>query len=396
MGIQKTNEEFIKELNIKNPDVIPLEEYKGAFTRIYVKRKSCNHICYQMPSNLLKGDGCNNSECKLLKRRKNQALKGNCVAITHPHLSKLLKNQDEAYLYSYGSEYITCWICPECGEEIYKSFEKMCKNGFSCPKCGDGIKYPNKFMYNILTELKINFIREYTPEWLNGKRFDFYFKIDNQEYVIEMDGYFHYHDNFFKHNDESYNGKDVDDYKDELAKSMNIIVIRIDCDYSSNENRFEYILNSIKQSILSKLFNLNDCDFEKCDKDAQTTFIKEISKIWDNDMHNLLDIQDITGLCATTVRKYLRLSEKFGMSTFCEENFSEELENKRIKSLSHERIRNCLYLCEQTGEVFNTMSEASKKYHGDVWGFFNDDTRQYAGTLSDGTRLTWKRIPKIK
>lgn len=394
MGVPKTNEEFIKELSIKNPTVIPLEEYNGAFEKIYVKRTTCEHVCHQTPNNLLHGRGC--TYCRTLKRRINQAKKGNCIAITHPHLAKLLKNPEEAYLYSYGSEQVTCWICPECGEEVYKSFEKMCKNGFSCPKCGDGIKYPNKFMYNILTELNIDFIREYTPDWLNGKRFDFYFKLNNKEYVIEMDGYFHYHDNFFKYNDKSYNSKEIDDYKDKQARERNIIVIRIDCDYSSNEDRFVYILKNIKQSLLSELFNLDECDFEKCNKEAQTTFIKEISRIWDSGVHNLLEIQEITGLCATTVRKYLRLSEEFGLSTFCEKEFSEQLEQNRIKSLSHGRIRNCLYLCYQTGEIFNTMTEASKKYHGDVWGFFNDKTRQYAGTLPDGTRLTWERIPKTK
>lgn len=63
---RKTNEEFIEEMKIKNPSIIPLEVYKGRGKHIKCKCAKCGNIWRATPRNLLNGTKCN--KCANLKR----------------------------------------------------------------------------------------------------------------------------------------------------------------------------------------------------------------------------------------------------------------------------------------------------------------------------------------
>ena len=54
----KTTVQYIEELNVKNPNLEPLEEYQGARTKILHRYKSCGHKSYVSPTNALRGSGC--------------------------------------------------------------------------------------------------------------------------------------------------------------------------------------------------------------------------------------------------------------------------------------------------------------------------------------------------
>lgn len=58
MGRAKTNDEFIAELKEKNPTIIPLEEYKGATTKILVRCLICRYEWLVRPNDVLNGKGC--------------------------------------------------------------------------------------------------------------------------------------------------------------------------------------------------------------------------------------------------------------------------------------------------------------------------------------------------
>ena len=55
---KKTNEQFVKELKEKNPDVIPLEKYIDAKTKIKLQCNICGHIWYNNPNLILSGRRC--------------------------------------------------------------------------------------------------------------------------------------------------------------------------------------------------------------------------------------------------------------------------------------------------------------------------------------------------
>ena len=66
---QKTNEQYIKELKNINPNVIPLEEYKGAKNKIKHQCDICGHIWEVTPSHLLCGTHCPNCDNKLRSKK---------------------------------------------------------------------------------------------------------------------------------------------------------------------------------------------------------------------------------------------------------------------------------------------------------------------------------------
>ena len=225
-------------------------------------------------------DWIEESKLLTLKRGCNRCFSGggykkidetNCIATTHPHLMKYLINKKEGYKYSCSSGKYLTLKCPHCGFEKYMKIEHFVSFGFACPKCSDGISYPNKFMANILSELNIDFETEYSPTWcvfynkFKNKdircRYDFYFKHDDNKYIVEMDGWWHREYNNIS-GQSSEESKEIDWYKDKLAKEHNIEVIRVDCGYDDMLDRFKYVKNSILNSKLSEIYKLVEHRFK--------------------------------------------------------------------------------------------------------------------------------------
>ena len=99
----------------------------------------------------------------------------------------------------------------------------------------DGISYPNRILRQVVTRLPVQQYKfEYHSDWTDGRFYDCYFVFQNKEYVIEMDGKQHYKDS--KWTTYEYQ-KEIDEYKNNLAESNNIQMIRIDCSIS----QFYYI-----------------------------------------------------------------------------------------------------------------------------------------------------------
>ena len=85
----------------------------------------------------------------------------NNVVIKAPWMVKYFQGgYDEAKLYTIGSHKEIYPICPECGRVKDKPIEvkTIYYNTSIFCSCSDGISYPNKFMFNILAQLRINFV----------------------------------------------------------------------------------------------------------------------------------------------------------------------------------------------------------------------------------------------
>ena len=124
-------------------------------------------------------------------------LVGNKIADKRPDLIQYFANQSDAYRYPiYSKAYIEV-VCPICKRKRFQQVNNLCSQGFFCDICSDGISIPNKIMYSVLEQCKIDFINEVSKakgfNWIpNQYRYDFYFKtIDEQNVLIEMDGGFH-------------------------------------------------------------------------------------------------------------------------------------------------------------------------------------------------------------
>lgn len=296
----------------QNADTIEiLGQYVNATTPIKCKCKICSYKWSPKPYYLTAGHGC--PVCNNYT-----VLEGyNDVKTTNPELAKLFLNQEETAMYTQYSNKYTLFKCPDCGHIKRSKILQVNTYGLCCPMCKDNVSYPNKILrYFLMDILGDDFQLEYSPDWIKPKRYDGYFIYNNQSYIIEMDGGFHYKDNFMSGQtlDES---KTIDKYKNEKAEEHGIKMIRIDC---SNSN-FNYIHDSIISSDLANIFNLSKVDWNNIEKLSAKNISKEICNYCnENPTLTIQEIANEFNMAYETIRKILRKGKKFGWCSYNTEN----------------------------------------------------------------------------
>lgn len=324
----------------------------------------CNNEDIIDESNLYKHHvGCNVC-CSSPKK----TLKGyNDMWTTNPELAKLLADPENGYKYTKNSEKRLDFKCPDCGNIIKnKMISQINNQGLSCPKCSDKLPYPEKIMYQVLKELKINFVYQYNPNWckytLNNKnkkgRYDFNFKLDNKEYIIETDGDWHNKDNNLS-NQTKEESKTIDNFKENLAREHGIEIIRIDC----QESNLDYIKNNKKgilNSRLNDIFDLSKIDWLQCHKFACSSLVKQACDYWNLNKYTTTEIGNMLKLDRSTIVKYLKQGNEIN---WCKYNAREEYK----KSLDKMHIINTRkIICLNNKEIFNSITEISKIYKIDA------------------------------
>lgn len=389
MARRFTNEEFIEILKERNPDVIPLEEYKNSRTEMwFMCRKNNEHKWKVKPKGPLEGNRCPYcADEKCIKTAQKIRLKNiPKLSDVNPELLKYLLNPDDGFKYGQFSQVEVDWCCPYCGHIFPKKISYMSRHGFKCPFCSKGKSYPNRLMCEILTQLDIDFISEYSPYWAEKRKYDFYFKLKDKKYIIEMDGGFH--NGNIMQNISYEDAKKNDIIKDNLAKNHNTYVIRIDCDYEGND-RYEYIKNNILTSELSNIFNLDTIDFDKCDLNADKNLLIKFAESWEK-FHDLEKVCQELHYSKEPAIKYLKQTEKYKLSTYCHKDEiinRIELGKKKISKSNGKAVK-----CIETGEIFTSRAKAREKYKVNLSRYFNNPNSQYAGTLPDGTKLHWEKV----
>ena len=169
---KKTNEEFQEELRLlreQGEDVYTDDEYVGTKIKMWFYCSE-GHRWQMRPNDILNGQ-----RCPYCQNRK--VLVGyNDLWTTHEYIARLLKNQQDGYEHTYGSKYKTHFICPNCGNIIFKTIKEVYMRGLACQRCGDSISYPNKFIRSLLSQLEVeNVSYEYAPKWLVPCSYDNYF-----------------------------------------------------------------------------------------------------------------------------------------------------------------------------------------------------------------------------
>lgn len=244
--------------------------------------------------------------------RKGSILCNQCNSIycKNPELVKYFLNIEDSKIYSAGSKVKVDLKCPICGYIKNFNISTLKRYGFSCPKCNDGISYPNKFAFNFLEQLKINFIPEYSQPWSDGRKYDFFFNHNNKSYILEMDGSWHFNDNSLSGQTKE-KSHEIDVWKDDVAERHGIKVIRIDC----KESEIEYIKNSIENSLLFNIFDLSHINWNECEKYTLTNLLKSSCDIW-LEFHNIKKIIEKLKLGENTIRRYLKRGAKYGLCDY--------------------------------------------------------------------------------
>lgn len=290
----------------------------------------------------------------------------NDLNTTHPHLIKYFKNKSLATTTTKNTHKKAIMICPDCGYENNIPIYYLAKNGFSCNICGDKLSYSEKFLYMLLIQCNINFIREYSKaqsNWIkDNKRYDFYFECNNKKYIIETNGMQHY-----KYGFETCGGRTLEEEKEndrikrELALSNGIDeYIELDC----RKSELEWIKNSIMNSNLPYILNFKEetIDWIECNEKAIKNFIKIVCEFYETNKYIKTNKQIAyeMKISNTTLYKYVKHGELLG---WCERNTS------KVK-----------VICLNYNKIFESIVEAKKWcLHGSKIGACCQHKCNYAG-----------------
>lgn len=125
---RKTNEQFVNELKIKNPNIKPLTKYISAHTKINCKCIKHDYEFEYTPANLLAGKGC--YLCCLNKKRQKKVYSNDkfleILKSKSPHIIPL-----ETY---YDSKTAIKCLCSICGYTWSPTGATLLR-GEGCPKC---------------------------------------------------------------------------------------------------------------------------------------------------------------------------------------------------------------------------------------------------------------------
>lgn len=251
----------------------------------------------------------------------------NDIATTNPHMANLFYNIEDASKYTEHANGYADFRCPRCGNKIHSLISWVSYDGLSCKKCGDGVSYPNKFVYNFIEQLStLHQARgrrfEFTPEkkfqWsmnvehenqrLAGKKiYDMF--IDTYNIIIENHGDYHYARGFngikSAYSLEEVQANDI--IKQSLAISNGIQeshYIILNC-YKSD---MEYIKNSIMSSGLPMLldFTEDDIDWNKCNEFATSSRVYEACCYWNDGIKDYRMIASLMKMHHGTIARYIR------------------------------------------------------------------------------------------
>lgn len=243
---------------------------------------------------------------------------------TNPELAKLLNNPEDGYKYSFKSNEKVEYKCPNCGMILRKRICDVARHGLSCPYCGDGISYPNKFMTNILYQLNEDFKSEKSFDWCNFTNYDgsyiekgiYDFVIENRKLIIEMDsGLGHGNNIITTGNKTKEEHIYIDNCKTNLAIDNGYNLIRIDCAYYHNKERFHICKNAVISSELSKIFDFSKIDWNEVEKYCSTSYVVKACELY-NDGKSSSEIATILDKNQSTIIDYLHVGNRIGLCEF--------------------------------------------------------------------------------
>ena len=237
----------------------------------------------------------------------------NDLATTNPEVIQYLLDKEDGYKYTRGSKNRIWTICPICKHKKLMAVTDLTHRGFSCSKCSDGLSYPNKFAHNIFEQINKQYKEyrsEYSPDWAGQMKYDNYVLLkDGREIIVEMDGGFHYKENY------KWATKN-DAIKDSLAEEHGIKIIRVNCFYNKITQRFNLIKNGLINS-LKDYFDLSYVDWDIADKAGVSSKLVEVSSYYnENPFMSNQQIADKFHMNAVTIRHYLTVGERLGLCKY--------------------------------------------------------------------------------
>lgn len=339
-----TKESYQERLRERNKYLEITSDYVNAQTKITFKCNKCgvwNQIAN--PNSLLRRD----THCGVCNSSRKLVVGYTDLYTIHSQYLPYFQNEEDAKTVKYGSLKVMEFKCPICGHKKNLKVAQLTSKGFGCPKCGDGTSYPNRFMFNLLEQLKIDFDNEVKFDWSQNRRYDF---IVNKT-LIEMDGGFHKGSKFSSKEE----NQRIDKLKDDLAKSNGYDIIRIEC----YESRFELIKENIINSELSELLDLSKIDWVELEKNLITdNLVKRASEVF-NEYKGIKSIDEmakILNMRTTRLCPLLKTSARIGLT-----DYDAKLSLGGFYTPNKENTNSKKAICLETGKIYNSCLDAEKE-----------------------------------
>lgn len=268
----------------------------------------------------------------------------NGIKITHPNVYKMIIDKGAEY-YSYGSAHKVHWKCPLCNNINFTAIKKLTSDKpTGCSYCGDGISYPEKILYGVLSYVSTNYIKQMSFEWSVNKKYDVF---DNGIF-IEIHGGQHYVKSF-----EKCGGRTLEEEKenDILKKQLALTNYRNIIDYiviKAYPEKFNIIKENILKSNMCELYDMSKVDWKAVRKNAESSLVCSVSKDY-NDGIQIMELSTKYNLNRGTITKYLHKGTELGICNY-NPNWYNGGSIKVIELLSL--------------KVFNSITDAVKWSHG--------------------------------
>lgn len=294
-------------------------------------------------------------------------------------------SEEDAKAYTKSADKKVEVICPDCGKMKKMQIPTVYnRKSISCT-CGDGKTYSEKFMTNVLNQLKVDFIKEYSPHWtkLKDRRYDFY--IPSLNMIIETHGMQHYEEQskYSKFKRTLEEEQENDKLKRELALANGIeYYIEVDC----RKSDLDWVTCNIYKQ-LKNYFYMGNIDFGEAESFALKNIVKEVCGYWNNkeERETTKDLAFKFNLDRSTITKYLKRGAKLG---WCNYNSKIEydkgiLKLTKIKSKKIEIFKDGISLgIFESASKLDRQSEELFGIKLNINGILracNGETKQYKG-----------------
>lgn len=271
----------------------------------------------------------------------------NSLFTTSPQLAKWFTDPEIPHHIARDSNKSYDFICPYCGRKFQAIPNRIKGDEPSC-LCRDGHSYPEKMFGNILSQLHIHYIPQLnksTFEWCLQYKYDFYFEIKNQAYIVELDGGIGHGNNQYANGISAHESLQRDRIKDTLARENGVTLFRIDVNYPDVRTRFEYIKFQLLQSPLREMLDFEAINWDECRIDSEKSIVIKCGQLWEEGF-TLKEISEKLKIGQTTTAEYLRKCASFGICTYVPHNkrhYTRRVSHTYLKVMDEENHILCIH-----------------------------------------------------
>lgn len=302
----KTNEQFLEEAFAIHGD--KYDYSKATYTKGHNKITIICPIHGEFEQNAcdhLSGNGC--PVCARITTKEKSFKIENTIKIKRPDLLKYLKNKEDEMLCCNTRTRVDI-KCPFCCNEENVRLTRFSNRTRHCKYCSDSLVMTEKVFYNILKILDIEHIHQYSPDWANNKKYDFYLPKFNT--IVEIHGLQHYKE-IKGWNSNPEDCAVNDNIKRSLSEENNISnYIEIDARFTYYDKlKVEYI-NSMQD-----LFEISELVFNKAWEVSQKSEFLEAVNLF-NMGTDRKEISKILNKNKNTINTYLRDADRMGLCKY--------------------------------------------------------------------------------